>query len=263
MKPLPAYLAQSGYRNPQNPRHLPFNDAFGPDMVFEWLPKHPEVLGSVQEWMIAQRNGHTSWLDFYPLEEQVVKEFNRKDSQAVLLVDIGGSMGQDILDIRHRYLSLPGRMILQDLPSTIDKVVPGTEMEAMAHDFFTPQPIKGKVSNTVFSALQLTYLEEARVYYLSSILHDWNDEKCRTILEHIVAAMKPGYSKVLVNELLISDRAPTALAMRSDMMVMALAGGMERTERQWRSLLGSVGLHVDRIYTADPDTRSIIEASIA
>jgi len=75
--------------------------------------------------------------------------------------------------------------------------------------------------------------------------------------------MKPGYSKVLLNEPVVSDRDPTAYAVRLDMMVLALAGAMERTERQWRSLLGSVGLRVDGIYTAEPDTRSIIEVSIA
>lgn len=141
MQPLPKFLAETGYRNPTDPSHLPFNLAFGPDLFFQWVPKHPEVLE--RRWMTAQREGHTPWLDFYPFKERIAQGFDYQDPEGVSLVDVGGSMGQEIQEIRKRYPSLPGRMILQDLPSTIQQVPPSNGMEAMAHDFFTPQPIKG------------------------------------------------------------------------------------------------------------------------
>lgn len=143
MQPLPRYLATTGYKNPKDPQHLPFNLAFGPELFFEWLPKHPEVLGSFQQWMTAQREGHTPWLDFYPFRQQVVEGFKHEDPGAVLLVDMGGGMGHEIEEIRRKFPSLPGRLVLQDLPSTIEKVESSDVMEAMVHDFFTPQPIKG------------------------------------------------------------------------------------------------------------------------
>jgi demethylsterigmatocystin 6-O-methyltransferase len=74
--------------------------------------------------------------------------------------------------------------------------------------------------------------------------------------------MKHGYSKVLLNEFAISDRNACAFAMRSDFMVMALAGAKERTEKQWRELLESVGLKIDQIWAAEPESESIIEASL-
>jgi hypothetical protein len=101
------------------------------------------------------------------------------------------------------------------------------------------------------------------VYYLRNILHDWDDSKCTTILQNIVSVMKPGYSKVLINEFAIPSRGASAFAMRSDLMVMALAGAVERTEKQWHVLLESAGLKIDRIWTAEPESQSIIEASLA
>lgn len=145
MQPLPKYMRMTKYQTPSDPRNLPFNLAFGSDLFFEWVPKHPEILRSFQEWMTSQREGHTPWLDFYPFEEQVLRGFDDQDPNSVLLVDVGGSMGQEIQEIKARFPSLPSRMILQDLPSTIERVQPEGGMEAMAHDFFTPQPIQGKI----------------------------------------------------------------------------------------------------------------------
>ncbi len=44
---------------------------------------------------------------------------------------------------------------------------------------------------------------------------------------------------------------------------MTLAAGMERTEAQWRELLGSVGLEIQNIWTGEGETESIIEAVAA
>ncbi|KAF2829409.1 o-methyltransferas-like protein [Ophiobolus disseminans] len=245
MQPIPKFLAETSYKNPTNAEHLPFNLAFGPQLFFPWVQEHPEVLGSFLEWMAVQREGHTPWLEFYPFEQQVVSGFRAEDPHAVLLVDVGGNTGHEIREIRQQCPSLRGRMVLQDLPSTIAQVKSSQDMEAMAHDFFTPQPVEG-----------------ARVYYLRSILHDWDDAKCTIILQNIASAMKPGYSKVLINEFSIPGRGASAFTMRSDFMVMALAGAVERTENQWHVLLNSAGLKIDRIWTAEPESESIIEASL-
>lgn len=143
MQPLPRYLATTRYKNPTEPRHLPFNLAFGQDLFFQWLPNHPEVLQHFQRWMTVHLEGHSAWLDFYPFKERVLDTFDHSDEANVLLVDVGGNMGQELLDLKSRIPSHPGRMILQDLPSTIERVIPEDGMEAMAHDFFEPQPIHG------------------------------------------------------------------------------------------------------------------------
>lgn len=75
--------------------------------------------------------------------------------------------------------------------------------------------------------------------------------------------MRPGYSKILLNEFAIPDRNACAFSMRSDFMVMALAGAVERTESEWKKLLEATGLKIDRIWTAEPESHSIIEASMS
>ena len=143
---LDPFLARTGYKNPADPKHCAFQDAFHTEEgLFEWLPKHPERLKNFNLYMTGQRDGRANWIDFFPLEEQLAKEFEGGD-EAVMLVDIGGACGHEVESIKNRYPHLPGRFILQDLPETVKQALPVKGIEAMEHDFFTPQPIKGKIS---------------------------------------------------------------------------------------------------------------------
>ena len=74
--------------------------------------------------------------------------------------------------------------------------------------------------------------------------------------------MTPGFSKVLINELIIPSRDENFFPMQFDFNVMAIAAGMIRTEEQWHQLLGSVGLKIVRIWTEDPNSESLIEAML-
>jgi len=75
----------------------------------------------------------------------------------VLLVNVGGNIGRDVTMFRKAFPDLAGRVILQDLPAIIEsglkEELSGLGIKAIAHDFFTPQPVKG-----------------ARAYYLHHIL---------------------------------------------------------------------------------------------
>lgn len=92
--------------------------------------------------MSAQREGRAYWLDFYPFEQKVSAQAPGSEHD-ILFVDVGGALGSEIKELRKRYPALKGRMILQDLPHTIDHVSVDPGMEAMVHDFFTPQPVTG------------------------------------------------------------------------------------------------------------------------
>ena len=94
--------------------------------------------------MTAQREGRAYWLDFYPFEQKLLAE-PRDSEHDILFVDVGGALGSEIRELRKRYPALKGRMILQDRQQTIDHVSADSGMEAMVHDFFTPQPVTGKV----------------------------------------------------------------------------------------------------------------------
>jgi hypothetical protein len=75
--------------------------------------------------------------------------------------------------------------------------------------------------------------------------------------------MKPGYSKLLIKELMIPDRdAPWALTAL-DVNVMQSLSGQERTEAQFRNLLESAGFKIDGMWRHPNAIDVVIEASLA
>ncbi|TXS05225.1 methyltransferase [Streptomyces sp. adm13(2018)] len=79
------------------------------------------------------------------------------------------------------------------------------------------------------------------VYVLSRVLHDWDDERCRTILRHCAAAMPPEADLLIVERLLPVDSAPS-LATAWDLHMMCNTGGRERTAAAYAGLLADAGL---------------------
>ena len=140
---LPATLAKSHYQNPIDNLHTGLQAGLNIDYHgFEFLAKNPKIFNDFNIFMSAQREGRAYWLDFYPFEQKLPVEARDSDHN-VLFVDVGGALGSEILELRKRFPALKGRMILQELPQTIEHVSPDPGMEATVHDFFTPQPVIG------------------------------------------------------------------------------------------------------------------------
>ncbi len=96
--------------------------------------------------MEGQRRGRKAWYDNFPAENLVRKGVNN-DVASVLMVDVGGGRGHELEDFRKRYPDMAGRLILEDLPETINDIARLDEsMERIEYDFFTPQPVKGETS---------------------------------------------------------------------------------------------------------------------
>ena len=100
----------------------------------------------------------------------------------------------------------------------------------------------------------------ARVYYFRNVLHDWQDDKCQVILKNTIPAMRKGYSKIVINEMVIPDVGARWAETHWDWTMLACLSAMERTDHQWRELLTSVDLKVVKIWTHPDATESIIEA---
>ncbi|KAI0852445.1 putative O-methyltransferase [Daldinia vernicosa] len=164
----------------------------------------------------------------------------------VLLVDVGGGLGHDLLELKEKHPSLPGKLILQDRPEVISAVSSEGVFEATAHDFFAPQPVK-----------------EARAYYLHSVLHDWGDDDCVRILEQLRPAIRSGYSKLLVNEIIVPDRNPTWPVTSMDQIVFVLGAMGERTQARWEAILKRAGFKVVHVYNYEMGSESLIEAELA
>jgi hypothetical protein len=91
-------------------------------------------------------------------------------------------------------------------------------------------------------------------------MHDYSDAKCREILQHIVKAMKPGHSKLLIFDFILPDMGAPMWPALLDIQMMASLSGMERTETQWKMLLNSVGLEVVKFWKISDEKEGLIEA---
>ena len=92
--------------------------------------------------MEGQQEGRGCWADVYPLWERLAK--GTKDlTEAAFFVDIAGGKGHDLRDVKDRIGTNLGRLILEDLPEVIADVDDSNDIETIAYDFFTPQPVKG------------------------------------------------------------------------------------------------------------------------
>ena len=78
------------------------------------------------------------------------------------------------------------------------------------------------------------------------IVHDWDDDHAAMILRNIAAAAPSG-ARVLIAESVIAPGNDPEGAKWLDLLMLVLAGGRERTEAEWRSLLAGAGLETVRV----------------
>jgi hypothetical protein len=94
--------------------------------------------------MEGVRGNRQHWVDWFPVQDQVLNVASESSDQP-LLVDLSGNCGHDIAYFAARFPDAPGRLILEDLPPAIDDIQNlDARIERVKHDFFMPQPIKGK-----------------------------------------------------------------------------------------------------------------------
>ena len=79
---------------------------------------------------------------------------------------------------------------------------------------------------------------EGDVYILATILHDWDDERAAAILRTIAAAAKLDSRLLVIDAVLLEGNEPGG-GKWLDLLMLALAGGKERTEAQWRELFAA------------------------
>lgn len=74
--------------------------------------------------------------------------------------------------------------------------------------------------------------------------------------------MKPGYSKLLINEIVIADHGAHHLSTSMDLLMMTVVAAEERTENSWSRLLKLAGLKLVKIWNFEIGTESVIEAEL-
>ncbi|KAH7348574.1 S-adenosyl-L-methionine-dependent methyltransferase [Rhexocercosporidium sp. MPI-PUGE-AT-0058] len=196
-------------------------------------------------YMRGRKDGTPRWLDYFPVSTQVSGLSTTED--AVTLVDVGRNLGHDVKLFRERCPDVSGRVVLMDLPEVVrGNKDPLNGIEKVEYDFFTPQPVVG-----------------AKFYLFRVICHDWPDEACLKFLSNTVKAMKPGYSRLLINEQVLPNVEANLHPTMLEMTMMTYFNAIERTERQCRTLLGSLGIEIVKIWRIEGSgSEAVIETML-
>lgn len=114
---------------------------------FEFFAANQDQRRYFDDYMAIRRKGLSSWHEVFPMNSELVPGFNQSDPQAVLLVDVGGNWGHELQSFHEAHPDAPGRLIVQDLPVMTEKFggKAPAGIEVQTYDFFTPQPVKGKL----------------------------------------------------------------------------------------------------------------------
>ena len=181
---------------------------------WSWLAEHPEERAAFDR---AMEQGKERRIDRLAGLEW------RGDET---VVDVGGGNGANLVALQKRQPGLTG--IVFDLPETVrDETAFGDRLAFVEGDFFVSVP-------------------PGDVYVLSTILHDWDDERAAAILHTIGAAAPSGARLILIESVIQPGNEPNG-SKWLDLLMLALFGGRERDEAQWRELLEGAGFTIERI----------------
>jgi SAM-dependent methyltransferase len=100
---------------------------------------------------------------------------------------------------------------------------------------------------------------EADLYILKSIIHDWDDQQSVKILRNCARGLRPN-GRVILVEWIMPEHGKPGAATLSDLNMLVLLPGRERTASQFEELFRASGLRLDRI-TGIASSMQLIEAS--
>ncbi|KAL2147438.1 hypothetical protein VTI28DRAFT_9337 [Corynascus sepedonium] len=221
-------LAENNYRSlGTNGKPVPtvFQQWAGVEL-FPWLKANPDMLAAFQGLMSVDRGADWVGSIPFPSAEELERDV-LKTEQTPVFVDVGGNIGHQSSHVLAWHPHLAGRIVVQDRPETVASAAPTKGIAFAVHDFFTPQPILG-----------------ARYYYLRSILHNWDDTRAALILAALVPALIRGWSRVLIDEIVVPDQGADVWVAGQDLNMLVALGAGERTESEWEALLDRAGLRI-------------------
>jgi SAM-dependent methyltransferase len=199
-----------------------FDTEFGMG-IFEYVSQNPEAAAIFDSAMSERTAAYAPAVaEFYDF------------SDARTVVDVGGGKGTLLVEILRAHAHLHG--VLLEIPTVAaraeavhDAADIADRCEVIAGDFFERVP------------------DGADCYVMANVLHDWDDARSIKILGNCRRAMTDG-GKVLIVERLIpedgSDPMPTLL---SDINMLVITGGQERTNAEYGKLIEAAGLKLGNV----------------
>ncbi|GAA2158300.1 hydroxyneurosporene-O-methyltransferase [Humibacillus xanthopallidus] len=148
------------------------------------------------------------------------------------VVDVGGGDGVLLGAVLDRHEHLTGTVF--DLPQALPAGPPDGASESVASRW-------SAVSGDFFEAVP-----PADAYLLKKVLHDWSDDQCVLILSTCRRSLSPG-GVVLVVESLLDRPGRELEAALSDLNMLVMPGGRERTTEEYDALLAAAGLRLARV----------------
>jgi SAM-dependent methyltransferase len=161
------------------------------------------------------------------------------------IVDVGGGQGKLLEKILQFNPDITGTVF--DTASTIEGAQQGfggdvrkRRCSYVVGDFFTSVP------------------QGADAYLLCGVIHDWDDRRALRILRNCRRAMTEK-GRLLIVDMVVPDTDATSFSKLLDLNMLAMTGGRERTQAEFRALLDAADYKLTRIIpTMAP--QSIIEA---
>ena len=163
------------------------------------------------------------------------------------LMDVAGGHGFVLCEILHSNPKMKG--VIFDIPQVIEGAkcrVCDLKLERRC----TP------LAGNFFEAIPAG----ADAYYFQHIIHDWNDEKCLTILRNAHRALEGVKNgKIIVVDCVLPENSEPHFGKLLDLEMLLMPGGRERTEKEFRALFVKAGFEITKIVSTKV-SESVIEA---
>ncbi|KAJ9369373.1 hypothetical protein DTO282E5_5896 [Paecilomyces variotii] len=229
-----------------------FNLALGTDLAFfKYLSSNPQFTQKFSGYMknVTASEGTSI--------KHLVNGFDWASLGNAIVVDVGGSTGHASIALAESFPDL--KFIVQDLPMVTSTSKDNREKTPLpetvasrisfeSHDFFKPQPV-----------------QNADVYLLRMILHDWSFKEAGEILANLVPSVKQG-ARILIMDTVLPRHGTVpvteeALLRVRDMTMMETFNSHEREIDEWKDLIQGVhtGLRVQQVIQPAGSSMAIIE----
>ena len=194
--------------------------------TFEFLAQHPESAATFDRAMSERTAAYAP---------SVAGNYDFSDVRCV--VDVGGGNGTLLVEILRTHPHLHG--VLFEVPAVaaradavLDAVEVGPRCQVLAGDFFEQVP------------------RGADCYVLANVLHDWDDTRSIQILRNCRRSMAGGGRVLIVERLIPQDGTDPVPTLLSDINMLILTGGKERSNAQYSELLHAAGLKLGTVQPA-------------
>lgn len=193
---------------------------------YQYLEQYPEAARSFNQAMASISS---------QLAAAVVAGYDF--SQTETAVDIGGGGGTLLQTVLRANPSVRGVLFdkapaLEGVETQLEEAGLGGRCDVVVGDFFKSVPAGGDL------------------YLLSHVLHNWDDDHCIQILKNLRTSMGAGAKLLIVEIVMPNHFSPSFMAYpmaMTDLQMLVMTGGHERTEAEFRRVLEAAGYDLKRV----------------